>query len=367
VYISFLDPERLEVMKYSFLEKNMYMQGKEWNKNSKADILKYAVGPLMYTPANHKTIADKIINEWNDKIKSIAFCLEDSILEDEVEHAEDVLAKSLDKISNALKNKKITIDELPLIFIRVRNPIEMIKVFYKIGNYADIITGIIWPKFSLKNVEDYVSNYRICSNNIKKFLYVMPILEDKGVLDIFTRRKNLYGIKEQIDKIKEYILNIRIGGNDFCNYYGFRRSVDQTIYDIGVIRDVMSDIINTFGRDYVVSSVVYEWFEDSEGNDTRWINGLKKEIELDKLNGFVGKTLIHPSQIDILQESMAVDYNDYIDAKSIIEWESDVLGVAKSRASKRMNEVKVHRNWAKRIMTLAYVYGVKEESKDFVS
>ena len=44
-----------------------------------------------------------------------------------------------------------------------------------------------------------------------------------------------------------------------------------------------------------------------------------KEIKLDRYHGFVGKTVIHPKQIEIVQALSTISYEDYIDAKDIIE------------------------------------------------
>lgn len=90
-------------------------------------------------------------------------------------------------------------------------------------------------------------------------------------------------------------MNIRVGGNDFSNLYGLRRNEHQNIYEIGVIRDILANIINVFADTYVVSGPVWEYFK--KGSDTAWEKGLRKEIELDLLNGFIGKTCIHPSQL----------------------------------------------------------------------
>ena len=49
------------------------------------------------------------------------------------------------------------------------------------------------------------------------------------------------------------------------------------------------------------------------------INYVKKELNLDIQNGFHGKTVIHPSQIDIVNKAYIVRYEDYQDAKKVAE------------------------------------------------
>ena len=172
------------------------------------------------------------------------------------------------------------------------------------------------------------------------------------------RRENLVQIKAIVDSRKDRILNIRVGGNDFCNLFGLRRHEDQTIYDIGVIRDVLSDIINIFGSDYVVSGPVWEYF----GQDLRgeWAEGLRREIELDRLNGFIGKTAIHPSQLPVIEKALRVRKRDYEDARKILAWTGENFAVQKSASGTRMNEVKCHSRWARKIMALGETYGVLE-------
>ena len=92
----------------------------------KNETIYYSVGALLYCPANRKTIADSIINEKLGKHYSLALCLEDTINDNFVEEAENDLVDSLFKVHKATLEKKFY---LPMIFIRVRNPEQIIKLF----------------------------------------------------------------------------------------------------------------------------------------------------------------------------------------------------------------------------------------------
>ena len=156
-------------------------------------------------------------------------------------------------------------------------------------------------------------------------------------------------------------MNIRVGGADFCNIFGIRRGIEDNIYDIGPVRSVLNDILNVFGKSYIVSGPVWEYFENrGRIDDTRWSQGLKKELYADRLQGFIGKTCIHPSQTTIVQQNLIVKKEDYEDAMSIIGINANTTGVKKSAGRNRMNEVKTHMNWAKKTIGLAKVYGVKQ-------
>ena len=139
--------------------------------------------------------------------------------------------------------------------------------------------------------------------------------------------------------------------------YGIRRTPNRSIYDCGVIRDILVNMVNVFASDYVVSGPVWEYFE-SKTLDRQWEIGLRNEIELDLLNGFFGKTAIHPSQLPIIFDELKVSENDYSDAVSIVNWQDSGLAVGKSDAS-RMNEVKCHSKWAEKILVRAKIYGIK--------
>ncbi|MBQ8429639.1 MAG: HpcH/HpaI aldolase/citrate lyase family protein [Clostridia bacterium] len=309
----------------------------------------YSVGALLYTPAVYENMAEKIATH---DFKSIAFCLEDSIADDALAEAEASLKKTLKEI----KSKALA--KLPMIFVRVRSPKHLKYIHSMLTDEIEIITGYILPKFDSTNAEAYKTLFLEINAGREKPLYFMPILESRLIIDKRTRDKELYTIKSILDSIAQYILNVRVGGNDFCNIFGVRRNERQTIYDVGVVCDILIDILNVFSCDYVVSGPVWEYFgKDRNG---AWAQGLKRELELDRLNGFIGKTSIHPEQLPLIHESLMVDKNDYQDALHILNWDSMKLGVGASANQSRMNEVKCHLKWARKIYLLGKIYGVKE-------
>ena len=172
----------------------------------------------------------------------------------------------------------------------------------------------------------------------------------------------LVGIKKILDKYKDIILQVRVGATDFSSCFGVRRGVDYSIYDIMTVREILADIVNIFGRsnDYVISGPVWEYFRASKRmmfeslpSDhiedcllkripivNHEIDGLLREVILDKANGFVGRTVIHPS--------------------------NDRGGVFKGESGNKMNEVKPHTNWARKIYMRSRAYGVIENENDYI-
>ena len=336
---------------------------KSFNKNSGKEILQYAVGALLYMPATNTKIADKILKRKIPDVKSMVFCLEDSIGDNMVTEAENCVKSTLVKLYNAIKKRDLSIDELPLIFIRVREPGQMTRISKKCGKTLSVITGFVIPKFDQENAKSYVEEFKKISDDIKEPLYMMPILESRSVISKTTRIQNLSYINDCIKSISDDILCIRVGGTDFCNYFGIRRSINTTIWEVNVIADCISDIINVFGTDYVVSAPTWEYFENKNNKEDRtWLDGLNKELQYDRLNGLIGKTAIHPTQISYIQKSLIVSEDDYNNAIQILSMSVQrYVGVKKDVKGNQMNECKTHINWAKKIVALAGIYGLKKD------
>ena len=277
--------------------------------------IKYSVGALLYAPALNRKVADSVINEKFDRPYSLAICLEDTISDDSVELAEKQLAETLKRISEASKEKKFY---MPMIFIRVRSSEQLLRLYAENKGCLDIIRGFIFPKYSLVNADDYNEAVLEINKSSSQVFYMMPILESRDIVEYSTRHQVLSEIKKKIDSMKEFVLNIRVGGNDFSNEFAARRHYDESIYNILPISQLLGDILTVFSREYVVSGAVWEFF--SSDND-EWKIGLRNELKLDRLNGFVGKTVIHPKQIKVVNEALKVSRKDYEDAKEILNWE----------------------------------------------
>ena len=314
---------------------------------------KYSIGALLYSPALNTGIAQSVTEEKYSRPYSLAICLEDTISDDSVEAAEEQLCITLRLIFEEYTKKLFY---LPKIFIRVRSSEQMMRLYERLHEYSGIITGFIFPKYTLSNADSYNDAVRKINELSDRIIYMMPILESGDIIDYSARHEVLTGIKEKIDSVGNYVLNIRVGGNDFSNQFSTRRHYDETIYDILPIAQLFGDILTVFSREYVVSGAVWEYF--SSEND-EWKTGMLRELKLDKLNGFVGKTVIHPKQIDVVNESLTVSRKDYEDARDILNWDKSGLQVGKSFGGERMNEIKTNINWAYKTIILSEIYGIK--------
>lgn len=321
----------------------------------KKNELGFEIGALLYCPANKLGVADAVINESFGTKYSLALCLEDTIGDSHVKEAETILADTIKKIHNAFSLNRFY---LPKIFIRVRYPEQINTIVELIGNGCSILCGIIFPKFSLHNADKYIDSTITASNLTKKKLHMMPILESGDIIDLRCRFNILYEIKNKLERVKDFIPNIRVGGNDLCNTLGLRRHVDETIYSIRPIANILSDIITVFGTDYVVSGPVWEYYKGPH-----WDTGMKMELLEDKQMGFIGKTVIHPNQISLVNEAYSVSTNDSLDADAILGWSNAsqsyvTCSKGVENTAVRMNEYKTHYNWAENIFYQRRYFGI---------
>ena len=319
----------------------------------KDDKIYYSVGALLYCPANNESIVRSLTKEKFGKKYSLALCLEDTINDDFVEEAELIMINSLKKIYDFKKENDLF---LPKIFIRVRRSVQIPRIMQALEDAQQLVTGFIIPKFTPDIADEYIDAIFKASEDYGRTIYMMPILESQTMIDLRTRYDILYTIKDKLKRIEPLVLNIRVGGNDLCKMFGFRRHSSESIHDIKPVSNIFSDIVTVFGLDYVISGPVWEYF-----NGDNWDEGLKNEIAGDILCGFIGKTVIHPNQIEVVRNAYKVSLKDLQDANSILNWSKNSASlVAGSQAKERMNEYKTHCIWAEKIRILAEIYGVKQ-------
>ena len=317
-------------------------------KNNK---IYYSVGALLYCPANNESISRSIINEKFDQPYSLALCLEDTINDDFVREAEQTMIRSLKKV---YKNSIDGSFFMPKIFIRVRASEQIERLMEELGEAQKLVTGFIIPKFIPDTADEYIDIVLAINEKYGRTIYMMPILESPAMIDLRNRYDILYAIKDKLKRIEPLVLNIRVGGNDLCKMFGFRRHCDESIHDIKPVSSIFSDIVTIFGLDYVISGPVWEYY-----NGYNWEAGMENEIVGDQLCGFIGKTVIHPNQIEVVNRLYKVNKKDIEDAHSVLNWSFNSASlVAGSQGNERMNEYKTHCIWAEKTKLLAEVFGI---------
>ena len=355
-----------------------------FNKHTDLSILKYCLGATMYMPGT-RDFHEAIVGGRYPGLTSVVMCFEDACKPEDVPAAEENVLKLLDSLDEDVKNGRLDEDEIPLLIIRVRN-IEQFRHFAERLNEKQVkyLTGFNFPKFEASTGETYFAYLTQLNEHFHETLYGMPILESKEMAYLESRIEQLIGVREIIDRYRSLVLNIRVGGTDWSSVFGVRRGIGYTIYDILPVADCLKDVLNIFARndDYVVSGPVWEYFRASKEmkfkelpdtidssflktktfvNDA--VDGLLREVLLDKANGFIGKTIIHPTHIPYVNGMYAVTEEIYKDACQIL---NTAGGVIKSENDNKMNEIGPHHNWATRIFKRSAVYGVIKDEASYI-
>jgi citrate lyase beta subunit len=219
----------------------------------------------------------------------------------------------------------------------------------------------------------------------------MPVLESPELVHIESRRSALIDVRDLLADFQEHVLAVRIGATDLSSVYGLRRSPELTVYDIRVVADAIADIVNVFGRadgtGYVVTGPVWEYFSSPErmfkpqlrqspfdehherslraALIAQDLDGLIREVVLDRANGLSGKTVIHPSHVAAVHALSVVTYEEYSDAVDVLG-RTSTGGAAASAFRNKMNESRPHAAWAAHIVQRARVFGVARPSTSFV-
>ena len=357
----------------------------EFNKYTERDTLQYCLGSTLYMPGT-KDIKDKVVNHQLD-VTSFVMCCEDAIKEEDLPAAEANILAHMDYFADLIEAGKLSHNDIPLIFVRVRNP-EHFKSFVNkmTARQASVLTGFNFPKFNSHNALGVLRTLVEANKRFGVVLYGMPILEGEECAFRETRNQELLLLRNILEPYKDLILNIRVGGTDMSSLFGVRRGINSTVYDIMPVRDALSDILNFFNRynDYCVSAAVWEYFrvykEDDidevikrnfhnaliKGHDivNPAIDGLLKEVLIDRANGFVGKTIIHPTHAKFVNAMFTVVEEEYNDAIQILNTSG---GVIKSEGSGKMNEIGPHHRWAEKIIRRANVYGVVKNEDSVIN
>ncbi|MFB6621818.1 MULTISPECIES: HpcH/HpaI aldolase/citrate lyase family protein [unclassified Streptomyces] len=367
--------------------------------DSPARTLAVALGATLYSPATRPRLADDVRKQAARGVVSMVLCLEDSISDADVEAGEDNLVRQFADLADHAAGTVTDADpatdpatDLPLLFIRVRDPRQITELVARLGETVRLLSGFVLPKFTEARGRDFLEALALAERTSGRRLFAMPVLESPELLHLETRAETLAGIASITDKYRDRVLALRLGVTDFCSAYGLRRSPDMTAYDVKIVANVIADVVNVLGRSdgtgFTVTGPVWEYFRPGErmfkpqlrrspflegrAEDLRTaliehdLDGLLREIELDRANGLLGKTCIHPTHVVPVHALSVVSHEEWSDAQDILRPEQGGGGVLRSAYTNKMNEVKPHRAWAERTLLRAELFGVANEDVGFV-
>ncbi|MER7673810.1 HpcH/HpaI aldolase/citrate lyase family protein [Kitasatospora sp. NPDC096128] len=369
-------------------------QPRTFTARSEPAVLATALGGTLYSPATRPALAADIRKQAARGVVSMVLCLEDAIADHEVDAGERNLVEQMTDLVNDFTD---CTQSHPLLFIRVRTAEQILDLAERLGPAAGLLSGFVLPKFTPRNGGAYLAALAAAEAATGRRLFAMPVLESPELAHLETRREQLFGIAELLAEHRERVLAVRLGVTDLCSAYGLRRSADLTAYDVALVAAAIGDVVNVLGRadgtGYTVTGPVWEYFPVQErmfkpqlrrtpfaatagtaratGEEVRRriiehdLDGLIREVELDRANGLLGKTCIHPSHVPAVHALSVVTHEEYCDARDILRQEQGGGGVLRSAYTNKMNEARPHRAWAERVLLRAEVFGVAREDVSF--
>lgn len=347
------------------------------------ELLSMALGATLYVPATRPGLTTSILRQAADGVCSMVIDLEDAVADHALEAGKGHAATTIDELSES-------VEPYPLLFVRVRTAAGIGEIIDRVRTDARALTGFVLPKFDSSCAAEYLEALTVASERLGRNVFGMPVLESPVLVHRQTRDRELHRIGALLAEHRERILAVRIGATDMCSTFGIRRDRDLTIYDVRVVADVIADIVNYLGRadgtGFTITGPVWEYFADHarmfrpqlrtspfaeidavpfrQYLVSRDLDGLLREISLDRANGIQGKTVIHPSHVAVVHALSVVSHEEYADALDILG--TDAGGVAASEYRNKMNEMRPHRSWAHQITLRAKIFGVANRGVSFV-
>lgn len=361
-----------------------------------------ALGATLYSPATSPDLTARVRKQAQRGVTSMVLCLEDAIPDSDVELGEKNVVETLtEQHEAAIADAADGVDAAdaangaghpgPLLFLRVRRPDQLADLADRLGPALGALTGFVLPKFGPENGLAYLDAISDASSKHGRRLFAMPVMESPQITHEETRMQALSWCQSVLNSRRENVLAVRIGATDLSAVYGLRRSRELTVYDVRVVAQVITDVVNRLGRadgtGFVITGPVWEYFsggervfkprlrqslfEQHQASELRTqlisrdMDGLIREVELDKANGLTGKTVIHPTHVSAVHALQVVTHEEYADALDVLGSEGRG-GVATSGYGNKMNESKPHTAWAERTHLRARVFGVARPDITFV-
>jgi citrate lyase beta subunit len=286
------------------------------------------LGASLYVPATHRDLLAVANGQKYPKLRSVILCTEDSVGEADVQDALRNLYRTLDEMGESAS----------LRFVRPRNVETLQRILEMPG--VEKLDGFVLPKFTRRNMHSYL---RPLANT---HFMIMPTLETGDVFEEHQMRRLRDALVDS-DWVKR-VLALRIGGNDLLALLGIRRPRGMTLYETPV-GDVISSLVRIFRPSGMhLTAPVFEYLDDA--------HMLQEEIRRDMAYGLIGKTAIHPDQIELIESFYQVPPDEFEAAQRMLS--KDCPGVFKLHGA--MCEPATHLPWARAIVQRAATYGLRE-------
>lgn len=298
----------------------------------------FELGATLYMPILKPDALEYIAGTKLPRLRSMVLCLEDALLEKDVIEGMSILEKTLLRIGQVKQESTET--RFPLVFVRPRHLDMAMRITQMVGIHN--IDGLVAPKVMVGEYMKWVDAVRHTD------LYIMPTLETAEVFDQ-AAMKDLRD--EFLAHSPERILALRVGGNDLMSCLGLRRFGNTSLYEGPLLYAVSMLVSIMRSKGFDLTAPVFENIDEKGANET-----LLREVIQDVSFGFVGKTVIHPSQVDVVENAFKVAPSEYRTALTVLA--TDAAAVFKFGGS--MCEPATHRSWAQRILSREKVYGLAD-------
>jgi len=348
------------------------------------DLLAHALGATLYIPATRPDLAADVARVRALGAGSVVLCLEDAIPDGAVAEALRNLERGLGDLVGA--------PDLPLVFVRVRDAAQVLEVGAMAAAHRGVLDGFVLPKLGADDGgERMLGAVAGVEHRLGHRVLAMPVVETARVVHVETRMSELMAIRELLAAHRDRVLAVRIGATDMSSAFALRRPPDLTVYDVRLIANTISDVVNVLGRPgsgHAVTGPVWEYFTSADRvlrpqlratpfasrQDQRLraelmaadLDGLIREVLLDRANGLLGKTVIHPSHVPVVHAMSVVSHEEWADATEVLAAAGSGGGVVRSAYGNKMNEGTPHAAWARRLLLRASVFGVARPDVTFV-
>ena len=286
--------------------------------------LKDVMGPALYMPALHPAL-DGILED-GPSCGIAVICLEDAL-------ADRDRPKAMERLRRIAGDR----DALPDgIWIRPAD-LDMARGIAAMP-LAAMLSGFVIPKAAPDSFAAWAETCLAAASAVQ------PVLEDETCM----LAHRLDRLADAMRPYRDRIPMARIGGNDILAALHLRRAPGAMSWDtpLATAMHTVHAVLTPEG--YALSAPVCDLLE-SPGL-------LVRETRRDADSGFLGKTVIHPSQIPPVIQGMRVTPQDLAQARAVLAPGSNAV----FRMGGRMCESSVHRRWAERILLRADMFGTTE-------
>lgn len=350
-----------------------------------AHLFAEAMGATLYIPGQRPDLLSDLDRVRRQGVTSVVLDLEDSVPEADAasagERVRDLLLAGAARAETAF--------DTVAVFVRLRQVQHLPAFLAETAQAARLLTGIVLPKTGPEHVDEAASALDGIGDD-GRHLVLMPILESQEFIHPARRVTELVRMRSTLEAHRARVLMVRVGGTDLAGLYALRRSPDVVAHDVHIIASALGDIVGVLGgpEGFRVSGLVWEHLirtprilrpqlrmspfqndsPDALAATVRdelmrdHLDGLVREIVLDRANGLTGKTVIHPDQALVVRAVSIVTAEEHADALDVLALGG---GARRSAQGRRMNEGGPHRLWALDTVARAQACGVLRPGRTF--